>query len=87
MSLKTFIVKWEAQLKAVNPKYDVQYEVSKDEAAVFMEEHKEPYKAEMIKELPQGEVITFYRQGDYEEFCAATGNNYALLEKIYEKNK
>ena len=24
---------------------------------------------------------------DYEEFCAATGNNYALLEKIYEKNK
>ena len=24
---------------------------------------------------------------DYEEFCAATGNNYALLEKNYEKNK
>ena len=31
MSLKTFITKWEAQLKAVNPKYDVVYEVSKDE--------------------------------------------------------
>lgn len=46
------------------------YEISKDEAAVFMEEHKEPYKAEMIKDLPQGEVITFYQQGDYEEFCA-----------------
>ena len=46
------------------------YEVSKDKAAVFMEEHKEPYKAEMIEELSQGEVITFYQQGDYEEFCA-----------------
>lgn len=46
------------------------YEISKDKAAVFKEEHKEPYKAEMIEELPQGEVITFYRQGDYEEFCA-----------------
>lgn len=45
------------------------YEVSKDKAAVFMEEHKEPYKAEMIKELSQGEVITFYQQGDYKEFC------------------
>ncbi len=35
MSLKTFIVKWEAQLKAVNPKYDVVYEVSKDEPIAF----------------------------------------------------
>ena len=35
MSLKTFIVKWEAQLKAVNPKYDVVYEVSKDEPITF----------------------------------------------------
>ena len=35
MSLKTFIVKWEAQLKALNPKYDVHYEVSKDEPIVF----------------------------------------------------
>ena len=35
MSLKTFIVKWEAQLKALNPKYDVHYEVSKDEPITF----------------------------------------------------
>ena len=35
MSLKTFYIKWEAQLKAINPKYDVQYEVSKDEPIVF----------------------------------------------------
>ena len=35
MSLKTFYIKWEAQLKAVNPKYDVVYEVSKDEPIAF----------------------------------------------------
>ncbi len=35
MSLKTFYIKWEAQLKALNPKYDVVYEVSKDEPIVF----------------------------------------------------
>ena len=37
MSLKTFIVKWEAQLKAINPKYDVHYEVSKEEPITFKE--------------------------------------------------
>ena len=35
MSLKTFITKWEAQLKALNPKYDIVYEVSKDEPIKF----------------------------------------------------
>lgn len=35
MSLKTFITKWEAQLKAVNPNYDVAYEVSKEEPIKF----------------------------------------------------
>lgn len=46
------------------------YEVSRQEAADFMEEKKEPYKVEMIKELPEGESISFYRQGEYVEFCA-----------------
>lgn len=46
------------------------YEVSRQEAADFMEEKKEPYKVEMIKELPEGERISFYRQGEYVEFCA-----------------
>ena len=35
MSLKTFYIKWEAQLKALNPKYDIVYEVSKDEPITF----------------------------------------------------
>ena len=45
-------------------------EVSKEEALRIMEQKDEPYKLEMIRELPKGERITFYKQGDYEEFCA-----------------
>ncbi len=42
---------------------------SKPEAIAYMEEQQEPFKLEMIKELPEGERISFYRQGDYVEFC------------------
>ena len=54
-------------------------EVSKEEALAYMQEQKEDYKQEMIAELPDGETITFYKQGEYEEFCSGphitnTGN-------------
>lgn len=45
-------------------------EVSREEALVYMEERGEAYKAEMIRELPEEERISFYRQGEYQEFCA-----------------
>ncbi|SFQ50095.1 threonyl-tRNA synthetase [Lachnospiraceae bacterium XBB1006] len=45
-------------------------EVSKENAIAFMEEKDEPFKLELIRELPEGEKISFYKQGDYEEFCA-----------------
>jgi len=45
-------------------------EKSKEEALQFMEEAKEPYKIEMIRELDDAEQISFYKQGEYEEFCA-----------------
>ena len=46
------------------------YEKSKEDALKFMEERDESYKAEMISELDDSEPISFYKQGDYEEFCA-----------------
>ena len=46
------------------------FEVKKEEALSYMKERQEDYKVEMIEELPEGETITFYKQGDYEEFCA-----------------
>lgn len=45
-------------------------EISKEEAAAYMEEKGESYKLELIREMPDEERITFYRQGDYQEFCA-----------------
>lgn len=46
------------------------FEVKKEDALSYMKERQEDYKVEMIEELPEGETITFYKQGDYEEFCA-----------------
>lgn len=46
------------------------YEVSRREALAYMQEREETYKAEMIRELPEEEPITFYKQGEYADFCA-----------------
>lgn len=46
------------------------YEKSKNEAIAFMENAHEEYKLELIRELDDSEKISFYKQGDYEEFCA-----------------
>lgn len=46
------------------------YEVSREDALAFMRERGEDYKVEMIENLPEGESISFYRQGEYAEFCA-----------------
>ena len=45
-------------------------EMNRDDAAAYMEKEKELYKLEMIESLPESETISFYRQGDYTEFCA-----------------
>lgn len=46
------------------------YEKSREEAYACMERAGESYKQELIEGLEEGECISFYRQGDYEEFCA-----------------
>lgn len=45
-------------------------EMRREDALSYMEKIQEPYKLEMIQGLPEGEKISFYRQGDYVEFCA-----------------
>lgn len=44
-------------------------EKSREEAIAYMEKQEELYKLELIRELPEGERISFYKQGDYQEFC------------------
>lgn len=40
------------------------------EAIKFMEEKEEPYKVELIKDLPEDAIISFYKQGDFTDLCA-----------------
>lgn len=45
------------------------FELPREEAIKLMQERKEPYKVELIEDLPEGEVISFYKQGDFTDLC------------------
>ena len=42
----------------------------REDAIRLMEEKDEPYKVELIKDLPEGEEISFYKQGEFTDLCA-----------------
>ena len=42
----------------------------RDEAIKLMKEKDEPYKVELIEDLPEGEIISFYKQGEFTDLCA-----------------
>jgi threonyl-tRNA synthetase len=44
-------------------------EMPREEARNFEEKLGQPYKVELINDLPEGEVISFYRQGDWIDLC------------------
>ncbi len=46
------------------------FELPREEAIRLMEEKGEPYKVELIQDLPEGEVISFYKQGEFTDLCA-----------------
>ncbi|MGL4798315.1 MAG: threonine--tRNA ligase [Cellulosilyticaceae bacterium] len=64
--------KIEAEMKKiVKAKYPIErFELPRAEAIKLMEEAGEPYKVELINDLPEGEIISFYKQGDFVDLCA-----------------
>lgn len=46
------------------------FTLPKEEAIKLMEDKGEPYKVELIRDLPEGETISFYKQGDFTDLCA-----------------
>ncbi len=46
------------------------FTLPRDQAIKFMEEREEPYKVELIRELPENEEISFYKQGEFVDLCA-----------------
>lgn len=64
--------KIEAEMKKIVKENLVleRYELPREEAIALMKEKNEPYKVELIEDLPEGETISFYKQGDYVDLCA-----------------
>ncbi len=46
------------------------FELPREEAIALMQEKDEPYKVELIRDLPEDAVISFYRQGEFTDLCA-----------------
>lgn len=46
------------------------FELPRDEALTLMEKAEEPYKVELINDLPEDAIISFYKQGDFTDLCA-----------------
>ena len=46
------------------------FELPREEAIKFMEEREEPYKVELINDLPEDATISFYKQGEFTDLCA-----------------
>ena len=94
--------KIEAEMKKII-KEDLPIErftLPRGEAIKLMKEKDEPYKVELIEDLPEGEEISFYKQGEFTDLCAgphlmSTGkvkavkilNNSGAYWRGSEKNK
>ena len=94
--------KIEAEMKKII-KEDLPIErftLPREEAIKLMKEKDEPYKVELIEDLPEGEEISFYKQGEFTDLCAgphlmSTGkvkaikilNNSGAYWRGSEKNK
>ena len=64
--------KLEAEMKKIikEGKKLEKFTLPREEAIRLMEEKDEPYKVELIRDLPEDAVISFYRQGDFTDLCA-----------------
>ena len=74
----------EAEMKKIakeNLKIE-RFELPKAEALELMKD--EPYKIELINDLPEGEVISFYKQGDFTDLCAGPHVNYTSKVKAFK---
>jgi len=66
------VEKIEAEMKKIiKEKLPIErFELSRSEALEFVSKQGETYKEELIKDLPEGEIISFYKQGEFTDLCA-----------------
>ena len=77
----------EAEMKKVikeNQKFE-KIEVSRDEATAMIKEMgQERYKLGRLEDIPDGEAISFYRNGEFHDLCAGTHVNYTKKIKAFK---
>ena len=72
----------EEMKKILKDNYELErFVLPRNEAIKLMEEKGEIYKVELIKELPDGEEVSFYKQGEFVDLCKRT--TYSM----YRSNK
>ncbi len=60
------------------------YTLPRDEAIKLMEEKNEPYKVELINDLPEDEELSFFKQGEYVDLCAGPHVTYTSQVKAFK---
>ncbi|MBQ3489910.1 MAG: threonine--tRNA ligase, partial [Clostridia bacterium] len=80
------LTKLEAEMKKIvkeNIKMQ-RYTLPREEAIKFMEEQGEPYKVELIRDLPEDAEISFFKQGDFTDLCAGPHLTYTSAVKAFK---
>ena len=71
--------------KIVKANYKIErFTLPREEAIEFVRSTHEPYKLEMILDLPEDEEISFYRQGDFTDLCAGPHVRYTKQIKAFK---
>ena len=76
----------EAEMKKIvkeNLKLE-RFTLPRPEAIKLMEEREEPYKVELINDLPEDEELSFYRQGEFVDLCAGPHVTYTSAVKAFK---
>lgn len=61
-----------------------QYSLSYDEAKAKIEAENEPYKLELLDAIPEGELISFFKQGEFSDLCAGPHVAYTSVIKAFK---
>jgi threonyl-tRNA synthetase len=70
-SLEDLVKLEEEMKKIVKEELEIEkFELPRDEAIKFMQDKGEDYKVELIEDLPEGEIISFYKMGEFVDLCA-----------------
>ena len=60
------------------------FKLSREEALKLMTEREEPYKVELINDLPEDEELSFFKQGEFVDLCTGPHMTYTKAVKVFK---